>query len=172
MGLVKLNGPNGKSLRNQTEQVTDIETQVTPYIQEATRILTREQGVALAAPQMGVPYSWYLDLSGNFRINPEIVQGLEPLEMVEGCLSLPDKWYRTTRFKVVTLKYLNLEGEEQVEELEGLLAFIAQHETEHLSGQILSDTGERVYAGEVEATSVQSDETLAQQFDYAQSESE
>lgn len=163
MGLVRLNGPNGKSLRNETQPVTDIETQVTPYTEEAVRILTRERGVGLAAPQMGVPYSWYLDLSGTFRINPRVLDGEEPQEMVEGCLSLPDKWYRKTRFKNVVIEYTDISGEVRQEELDDLMAFIAQHETEHLSGKILSDTGERVYAGEVDVTSVQSGETLAQQ---------
>jgi peptide deformylase len=163
MGLVKLNGPNGKSLRNQTVHVTDIETQVLPYTEEALHILKREQGVGLAAPQIGVPYAWYVDLSGNFRINPLILESEEPQEMVEGCLSLPDKWYRKTRFKNVVLGYTDISGVECQEELKDLLAYIAQHETEHLSGQILSDTGQRVYAGEVEATSVQSDGTLTQQ---------
>lgn len=168
MGLVTLHGPKGKSLRNKTEPVTDIETQVLPYTAEAIRILTREQGVGLAAPQMGVPYAWYLDVSGAFRINPFILAAEEPQEMVEGCLSLPQKWYRKTRFKKVTLQFTDTSGEIQNEELEDIMAFIAQHETEHLSGIILADSGERVYAGEIQASSVQSNGTLAQQPDSAQ----
>lgn len=163
MGLVRLNGPNGKSLRNETQEVTNIEEQVTPYTQEALLILAREQGVGLAAPQMGVPYAWYLDLSGVFRINPKIIQSEDPQEMVEGCLSLPERWYRKTRFNKVVLEFTDLSGERRTEELESLLAYIAQHETEHLAGTLISDSGERVYAGEVDVSSVQSDETLVQQ---------
>ena len=153
MGLVRLNGPNGKSLRNVTQEVTDIETQVMPYIEEARHIMQREQGVGLAAPQMGVPYSWYLDMSGSFRINPSLSEFDDPQYLAEGCLSLPDKWYLKMRYKNVVLDYTNLDGEPATEKLESLLAFIAQHEVEHLSGVILSDSGERVYAGEIDSSS-------------------
>lgn len=163
MGLVTLNSPKGKTLRKPCEPVTDVETQVKPYLDEALHILRREQGVGLAAPQMGVPYRWYIDLAGVVHINPEIVHTDELQEMVEGCLSLPGQYYRTNRYRVVTLRFTNLDGEEFTADMEDMNAYIAQHEVDHLNGVLLRDKPEatRFYAGD-ERANIRSDGTPIQ----------
>lgn len=147
MGLVRLNGPNGKRLRNTCEPVTDYSTQVDPYVQRGLEIIVREEGIGLAAPQMGVPYRWYLNNKGEVIINPEIVETGEPCSIVEGCLSIPGRWFEVDRFKSVTMEYDN--GDERIRvELDGFDAYVAQHECDHLDGRLISDHGTRRYAGD------------------------
>lgn len=173
MGLVTLNSPNGKILRKVCEPVTDVDTQVKPYLDEALHILRREAGVGLAAPQMGLLYRWYIDLAGVVHINPEIVDASEPQEMVEGCLSLPERYYKTNRFRVVTLKFTDLDGEEFTAEMEDMNAYIAQHELDHLNGVLLHDKpeAERFYAGDIRS-STRSGGTPVQQPESAQNDAE
>ena len=57
----------------------------------------------------------------------------------EGCLSVPDFTADVERAERVTVRYTNLEGEEHVEETEGLRAVCFQHEIDHLDGVLFID---------------------------------
>lgn len=149
MGLVALNGPKGKQLRTPTQPVDDIATQVVPYLDEAKRILERENGIGLAAPQIGVGYSWYIDKLGTVYINPVI----EPEEddtvtVFEGCLSLPERWYKTVRHPKIVMRFTDILGDEQILTFSGVSAWVAQHELDHLNGILIADCGTRVYKGD------------------------
>lgn len=156
MGLVTLNGPKGKSLRAATNPVDDIATQVIPYLDEAKHVLEREHGVGLAAPQIGVPYAWYVDTLGTVYINPVIEEITEdgddesngPVSVFEGCLSLPERWFKTTRQPKVVMRFTDVLGDEQLLTFSGVSAWVAQHECDHLRGVLVSDHGTRVYKGD------------------------
>jgi peptide deformylase len=128
--------------------VTDIETQVKPYLDEAIHILKREDGVGLAAPQIGIPYAWYVDKLSVPYINPQIIESSDETSVFEGCLSVPERWYSTQRYGKITLRFTNLDGNEEILRFSGLSAWVAQHECDHLSGVLVCDHGERVYKGE------------------------
>ncbi len=73
-------------------------------------------------------------------MNPEIVWASEetaPYE--EGCLSIPDIYDEVERPARVKLKYLDYQGEEVVEDAEGLFAVCIQHEMDHLEGVLFID---------------------------------
>ena len=75
-----------------------------------------------------------------YYVNPEIVWASEetaPYE--EGCLSIPDIYDEVERPARVKLKYLNYQGEEVVEDAEGLFAVCIQHEMDHLEGVLFID---------------------------------
>jgi peptide deformylase len=148
MSLVTLNGPKGKGLRRPCEAVTDIRTQVLPHLEEAVHILKREHGIGLAAPQMGVPFRWYIDTHEKVYINPVFVQKEDPRRMLEGCLSIPERWYSTERYGKVALEFTNLENEVEILQFSEYSAYVAQHELDHLDGILISDHGIRKYAGE------------------------
>ena len=150
MGLVELNGPNGKSLRSPTQTVDNISEQVLPYLEEATRIIEREQGVGLAATQIGVPYAWYIDKNLKVYINPEIVDDPDGEEerVFEGCLSIPERRYATKRMSKVGVRFMNVDGETELLQFSKLSAWVAQHECDHLKGILVCDHGERVYKGD------------------------
>lgn len=111
-----------------------------------------EDGVAIAAPQLGAHWRIFV-ISGNiFRkkngkqiddlvfINPEIIKkSKESALMDEGCLSV--RWYYglVKRSQKVKVRALNEKGHEFVKENSGLLAQIYQHEIDHLDGILFTD---------------------------------
>jgi peptide deformylase len=105
-------------------------------------------GIGLAAIQVGVPLRIIvMDLAQKdeppaprFFVNPEILEkSTETAPYEEGCLSVPDIYDDVERPSRVTLKYLNYQGEEVVEQAEGLFAVCIQHEMDHLEGVLFID---------------------------------
>ena len=105
-------------------------------------------GIGLAAIQVGVPRQVIvMDLAApdtppepRYFVNPEILWSSEdtaPYE--EGCLSIPEIYDEVERPARVKLKYLNYQGEEVIEDAEGLFAVCIQHEMDHLKGVLFID---------------------------------
>ena len=105
-------------------------------------------GIGLAAIQVGVPKQVIvMDLAApdtppepRYFVNPEILWSSEdtaPFE--EGCLSVPEIYDEVERPARVKLKYLNYQGEEVIEDAEGLYAVCIQHEMDHLKGVLFID---------------------------------
>lgn len=105
-------------------------------------------GIGLAAIQVGEPKRvLVIDLqeeegvkNPRYFVNPEIVEASEELATYqEGCLSVPEHFADVDRPARVTVKYLDYHGEEQVEDMDGLLATCIQHEMDHLNGVLFID---------------------------------
>jgi peptide deformylase len=105
-------------------------------------------GIGLAAIQVGVPKQVIvMDLARQdeepqprYFVNPQILWASDdtaPYE--EGCLSIPDIYDEVERPSKVKLKYLNYQGEEIIEDAEGLFAVCIQHEMDHLKGVLFID---------------------------------
>ncbi len=108
-----------------------------------------EIGVALAAVQVDKLYrlivvrKQFKDKNdGNFRvfINPEIVKAEgEPVESMEGCLSVPELYGKVKRYPKIKLKALNLEGKSIRTSATGFVARVLQHEIDHTNGLLFVD---------------------------------
>ena len=103
-------------------------------------------GVGLAANQIGVlKRIIVVDVSEDKSelitlINPEIIELSDELcENEEGCLSLKGLFEKVKRPASVVVKYLDLDGKEQVISATDLLAVCLQHEIDHLDGQVFID---------------------------------
>jgi peptide deformylase len=72
-------------------------------------------------------------------INPEIVEASGEWTYEEGCLSLPGLTLEIVRPKVVTIRGLDLDGNEVVIEGDEILARCFQHEVDHLDGTLMLD---------------------------------
>ncbi len=72
-------------------------------------------------------------------INPEIVETSGEWVYDEGCLSVPGMHFEIVRPKVVTMRGIDLDGNEVVIEGDELLARLFQHEIDHLDGVLLLD---------------------------------
>jgi len=101
-------------------------------------------GVGLAAPQVGVQQRFFVydinDETGpHVLLNPEIVEAKGEWTYEEGCLSLPGLAFEITRPDVITMKGLDLDGNEVVLEGDELLGRVFQHELDHLDGVLLLD---------------------------------
>jgi len=142
--IITYNDPRGRSLLDQCEAVVDAETQVKPFLDRAISECERNNGLAVAAPQIGIPFRWFVDQDSKVFINPEITDKFDELEISEGCLSLPRKWYVCTRYKTINIKYQTLEMESKVDTLTGMDSYIFQHEVDHLDGVLISSHGKRL----------------------------
>jgi len=105
-------------------------------------------GIGLAAIQVGVPKQVIvMDLARQdeppqprYFVNPEILWASEetaPYE--EGCLSVPEVYDEVDRPARVKLRYLDYNGQEVVEDAEGLFAVCIQHEMDHRKGVLFID---------------------------------
>ena len=107
------------------------------------RACNRNDGVAVAAPQMGIPYRFfYYDYQGErfMALNPEICQRSE--EMVtdrESCLSVPGRTYSVPRHEWIDWSWHTEGGETLFSRASGWKARIIQHECDHLAGICLPD---------------------------------
>jgi peptide deformylase len=72
-------------------------------------------------------------------INPRIVAAEGETTYTEGCLSIPGEAEDVERAAVVTVRYLDPEGQEQTIVADGLLAIAVQHEADHLDGTVFVD---------------------------------
>ena len=105
-------------------------------------------GIGLAAIQVGVPRQVIvMDLARQddppeprFFVNPEILWASDETAFYEeGCLSVPEIYDEVARAAQVRLRYLDYNGQEVVEEAEGLFAVCIQHEMDHLKGVLFID---------------------------------
>ena len=121
--------------------VIDANEEVKPYLQEAVMEMQENKGVAIAAPQIGVLYNWYLDYKGIIYINPIILSRYNLVKKPEQCLSVPGFTAIKERYEKVTLQFTDLNGDLKIFNLEGLDAQIAQHEVDHLLGKTIKHIG-------------------------------
>jgi len=106
-------------------------------------------GVGLAAPQVGILHRLIvLDCVKEegetarplIMFNPEIIASSDEKNVYEeGCLSIPDLFADVTRPKTVQVRWMDRDGNEQNEEMDGLWATCVQHEIDHLEGKLFID---------------------------------
>lgn len=146
-------------LRAQAKEVPikDISTpKIQGVIADMSRLLsTQEDGVAIAAPQIGESLRIFL-VSGqvlkladpNYKgeerdlvfINPVLTKlSKEKQEVEEGCLSVRWKYGKIKRAKKATVKAYDENGALFERGASGLLAQVFQHETDHLNGILFID---------------------------------
>lgn len=111
------------------------------------RAMVRENGIGLAAPQVGRDLRLLIaQPGGSFGpkifalVNPEIVFASPERDgFEEGCLSLPDITASVQRPVRIRVRYQDLDGHERELEDDDLLARIVQHEADHLEGILFVD---------------------------------
>ena len=124
--------------------------------EEMFKTMTSANGVGLAAPQVGIAKRFFVltaddDVKRVF-INPEITKtSAETSEYEEGCLSIPGFSEKIIRPVKVSVAALNEFGKPFViENADGLLARIIQHENDHLDGYLYIDRGDSDFAKQTE----------------------
>jgi len=141
-------GTYNKILRMRSERVGKIDKQIKKLIDNMIDTLLEEQGLGLAAPQVGKDIRIILarlnyDTPQEMvkpLINPEIIfSSKETVIAEEGCLSLPAIYKLVERFKKIRVRFEDARGGSQMLELEDLNARIIQHEVDHLNGVLFID---------------------------------
>ncbi|GGX44625.1 peptide deformylase [Tateyamaria omphalii] len=106
-------------------------------------------GIGLAAPQVGqLQRLIVLDCVKEegeaprplIMFNPEIVASSDELNTYEeGCLSIPEQFADVTRSAEVEVRWIDRDGKERSEGMDGLWATCVQHEIDHLDGKLFID---------------------------------
>lgn len=133
-------------LREKAVPVEEVSDEVRSLIDDMFDTMYAEEGVGLAAPQVGVGQRVIVvDPHGEgvepfALINPEIVHFSTELQRgEEGCLSIPGLKEIVERSVDVRVEALDAQGRPVSLEAEGLLARILQHEVDHLDGILFID---------------------------------
>lgn len=149
MSVYKIVKEPDKSLHLKSSPVTEFDDKLKEQVRNMFETLYASGGVGLAAPQVGIlnrvfvidtGYASQLMKYGEVTscfINPEILSGEGELEMLEGCLSVPDFAQKVKRSKDIKVRYQKLDGEVVEEEMSELLAVVFAHELDHLNGVTL-----------------------------------
>ena len=134
-------------LGQRAEPITEIDEEVITLVDQMVETMYNAPGIGLAATQVGVAKQLLVaDIAPRgpeseliVLINPEIVVAEGEVIFEEGCLSVPDYQAEVKRHEKVTVRGLNLQGEEIEIKAEGLLAIVLQHEIDHLNGMLFID---------------------------------
>src|SRR5699024_2386535 len=125
MALRQIRYEDDPILRKKSREVTNINDRIKILLEDMAETMYENEGVGLAAPQVGILRRVVvIDVGRGLLklINPEIMEEDGEVIDIEGCLSLPDRAGEVKRPEHVKVKYLDLEGNEQIVEGEGLLA--------------------------------------------------
>ncbi len=132
-------------LREKARPVDAVDAALGQLADDMLQTMYAAKGIGLAATQVGVPKRLVvMDLSAErdqpqVLINPRIIASDGAQVCEEGCLSVPEVFEEVERAQRVTLTYLDLNGEAQRVEADGLLAVCVQHEIDHLDGKLFVD---------------------------------
>lgn len=143
MQVVKAPDPK---LRVQTKQVKKVNPRLLQTLKEMiklTKTFKDPEGVGLAATQVGLEESFFVakDYEKFISvINPKILSmGKRTKKYFEGCLSVPNMWGEVKRATYIKVSYQDETGKTVTVPLKGVLAWIFQHEVDHLNGTLFSD---------------------------------
>lgn len=142
MALRKIRLSNDPILRKKSKEITDINERIKTLLEDMIDTMKEEEGVGLAAPQVGIlRRAVVIDIGdGPIRlINPKIIEADGEVVDVEGCLSVPGRSGTVKRPEWVKVKYLDIHGEEKTIEESGLMARVICHEIDHLEGILYID---------------------------------
>lgn len=139
-------------LRAKTTAVTEFNDELKALVQDMFDSMYHYDGIGLAAPQIAVSKRLVVidipDYDRNGEVsehhpmvlaNPEILEKYGQVDSEEGCLSVPETTEKVKRAERVKIKYQDVDGNEHIEEADGLLAICMQHELDHLSGHLFID---------------------------------
>ncbi len=132
-------------LKKVATSVIKIDDGIRRLVADMAETMYEAPGIGLAATQVDVHKRVVvIDISEEKNqllafINPVIERSVGAQLGEEGCLSVPGIYDKVERAEQVKVRYLDLDGKEQVLEADGLLAVCIQHEIDHLNGHVFVD---------------------------------
>ncbi len=139
-----------KILKQKMKEVDFFDEKLKEYIDIMFKRMYEEEGVGLAANQIGIPYQILVLDTGVKKyeaqeemeeepikmalINPKIVKKEGQIDSTEGCLSFPGVQITIPRAEKVVVEAKDPEGKDITLDAEGFLAIVLQHEIDHLNG--------------------------------------
>ena len=150
-------GEKNKTLRTKSKPVPSITGELRSFVLDMIKTMNAENGVGLAAPQVGRNIRLIIcKLNPTEKneviipmVNPTLLSLSEETEQgEEGCLSIPKTWGQVTRHKSILVRYTDLKGKEMTLELKDFNARIIQHEIDHLDGILFTDKATDIKEGD------------------------
>ncbi len=129
-------------LRKRAKEVPEINARIIMLLEDMADTLKEQEGVGLAANQVGVLKRIFIADVGDGvieLINPEIIEVRGKQEEEEGCLSVPGIIGMVERPEYVKISALNRSGKSVIYEGTELLARVFCHEHDHLEGMLFID---------------------------------
>ena len=146
------------ALYKKCRPVTEFNPRLHQLLDDMKETLSQENGVGLAAPQVGVLRRVVIVLETNVPegeeeymielVNPEISESSGEQFGAEGCLSVPEEYGLVRRPMHVKVRAQDRNGESFEVEGEGLTARCFCHEIDHLEGIIFTSKCERMLTKE------------------------
>ncbi|MFT0892269.1 peptide deformylase [Pseudochelatococcus sp. G4_1912] len=138
--------PRLKMVSEPVEAITD---DIRKLVTDMYETMYDAPGIGLAAIQVGVAKRLLVVDVGSREegqqpltvINPEIIWESDDEFRIhqEGCLSIPEYFEEVERPACIRMRYMDLDGNTQEIDADGLLATCLQHEIDHLNGVLFID---------------------------------
>jgi len=146
------------ALYKKCRPITDFNARLHQLLDDMAETLSTENGVGLAAPQVGVLRRAVIVLETNVEegeeevlielVNPEIVESSGEQFGAEGCLSVPGEYGLVRRPMQVKVRAQDRNGQFFEVEGTGLTARCFCHEIDHLNGIVFTSRCERMLTEE------------------------
>jgi peptide deformylase len=135
------------TLRHKSKSLKRVDAQLKQIVRQMFDLMYEANGVGLAANQVDLPFRLFIaNLAASPEegdelvfINPVVERPKGNDEKDEGCLSIPGVYAPVVRPERVKVSAFDLAGNEFNEEVDGMLARVIQHETDHLDGVLFID---------------------------------
>ncbi|OZV10248.1 peptide deformylase [Tissierella sp. P1] len=143
MALRQIRFFDDEILRKKSKVVEVIDDKIRQILNDmADTLYSIENGGGLAAPQVGILKRLVVIDMGQGLIklvNPKIIDQEGAQEVIEGCLSIPDRLGKLVRPAKVVVQALDENGDEIILTGTGDLAKCFCHEIDHLEGILFTD---------------------------------
>ncbi|MEL6452412.1 MAG: peptide deformylase [Pseudomonadota bacterium] len=136
-------------LKKSSAAVGDLSDELRALADDMLETMYDAPGIGLAAPQVGQLHRLIVldcvKAEGEaprplIMFNPEIIAASDETNVYEeGCLSIPEQYADVTRPAEVEVRWIDRNGAEQTEAMDGLWATCVQHEIDHLDGKLFID---------------------------------
>ena len=136
------------TLRHRSKPLKRVDAEFRKIVDEMIELMYEHEGVGLAANQVDLPYRLFVanekgdSDAKEFEqvfLNPVLSSGQGQDEDEEGCLSIPGIRAPVVRNAKIKIQAYDLAGNEISRQVNGLMARIVQHETDHLDGTLFID---------------------------------
>lgn len=135
------------TLRHRSRPIKRVDSRLREIAAEMLELMYLAKGVGLAANQVNIPLRMFVvNAAGRpgegeelVLLNPvlQLPKGSDVAE--EGCLSLPGLYGPVMRPKEIRLSAFDIEGKAIERRVDGFLARVLQHESDHLDGTLFFD---------------------------------
>jgi len=147
MALRKLRIEGDDILRKKSKPIKEVTERIKIIAEDMLETMYANQGVGLAAPQVGILKRLFIVDIGDgpiVFINPELSEMSGEQYGVEGCLSVPNKQGDVLRPYKIHVKALDINGDAFELEAEEYFARAICHEYDHLEGVLYIDIAENL----------------------------